>query len=393
MLRAILSCQFLDWMDTDMQFDTTGFRARYRASIKPRYSAWLHGGFVFLFGALCIAFFWSRTEGIKSWEWLAVPVALLLQNWGEYKIHKNLGHVKRRFSKMFYQRHTGDHHSFFTYGQMSYEGARDWRVILFPAWLIVVFAAVTLASYWVLSHWNTNVAALFSGTLLLGYLAYETLHACEHLPEQHPLSKLPWVRHMRRLHELHHARDLMHTFNFNIVFPLWDWIYGTLYWEKEGHEEDNKMIFMQHHIDINRSQERVLSYLAVPTRWHEWHHYPVSIKGPSGVLSAGAHFAYTGGRAGHLLWDVIEYVPGQRWKARARGRYGLVMFLTYECSTISMKTRFTRTLEYRFSHLFGRLANHIFLHKRIEKDSADLLNNLSVVAEQLIPTSAASTPR
>ena len=56
-------------------------------------------------------------------------------------------------------------------------------------------------------------------------------------------------------------------------------------------------------------------------------------------------------------------------------------------------TRFTRTLEYRFSHLIGRLANHLFLRKRIEKDSADLLDNLSTVAEKVIPASSASSPR
>ena len=43
-------------MGMRMQFDTTSFRARYRAGIKPGYNAWLHGGFVLLFGTLCIGF-------------------------------------------------------------------------------------------------------------------------------------------------------------------------------------------------------------------------------------------------------------------------------------------------------------------------------------------------
>ncbi len=45
------------------------------------------------------------------------------------------------------------------------------------------------------------------------------------------MARLPWVRHMRRLHELHHRPELMRTRNFNIVFPLTDWLMGTLYWE------------------------------------------------------------------------------------------------------------------------------------------------------------------
>ena len=41
---------------------------------------------------------------------------------------------------------------------------------------------------------------------------------------------------MRRLHELHDRRDLMHTHNFNLVFPLTDWLLGSLHWEPEEQE-------------------------------------------------------------------------------------------------------------------------------------------------------------
>lgn len=217
-----------------MSFDTASFRTRYRAAIHPRYNAWLHGGFVLLFGIVGIAFFWSRADHIQPWEWLAIPLALVCHNWVEYMTHKHLGHHKHSFSRLFYQRHTGDHHSFFADGQLTYETMRDWRVILFPAWLIVVVTIVLLPSWLLLEQVNRNVASLFIGTLLLGYLCYEIFHACEHLPEDHPISRLFWVRHMRRLHELHHRRDLMQTANFNLVFPLWDWLYGTLRWEEDG---------------------------------------------------------------------------------------------------------------------------------------------------------------
>ena len=69
--------------------------------------------------------------------------------------------------------------------------------------------------------------------MVLGYLTYEVFHACEHLPEKHPLSRLPWIRQMRRLHELHHRREHMQERNFNIVLPLMDYLFGTLYREPE----------------------------------------------------------------------------------------------------------------------------------------------------------------
>ena len=57
------------------------------------------------------------------------------------------------------------------------------------------------------------------------------------------------------------------------------------------------------------------------------------------------------------------------------------MFVTYQCQPHGSQTRFTRTLEYRFAHPVGRLADRLVLHKRIERDSAKLLRNLSAVAE------------
>lgn len=222
-----------------MQHDTQGFRARYRANIHPLYNAWLHGGFVLAYGIAFLVFFSRQLHSVQILEWLTVPASLVFFNWGEYTIHKNFGHHKSKniIGALFYKRHTGDHHSFFVEGMMPYETARDWRVIFFPAWLIVVYSIGLTTAWWVLAHLNTNVAALFALTLLAGYLSYEIFHACEHLPPTHPLAKLPWVRQMRRHHERHHRRDLMQTHNFNLVFPLMDWLYGTWYREPEQRKD------------------------------------------------------------------------------------------------------------------------------------------------------------
>jgi hypothetical protein len=214
-----------------MAFDVHPFRAHYRGAISPRYNPWLHGAFVVFYGVCWVSFFYASVTQPSALEWLTLPLTLVFFNWGEYCVHKHLGHFKRPLGALFYKRHTGDHHSFFVAGQMRYEQPRDWRVILFPAWLIVLFSLALLPVWWLLAQFNGNVAGLFAGTLLLGYLSYEVFHACEHLPDGHPIARLPWIRHMRRLHELHHRRELMQTHNFNIVFPLMDWLYGSLHWE------------------------------------------------------------------------------------------------------------------------------------------------------------------
>ncbi len=363
-----------------MPFDTQAFRQKYRANISPRYNPWLHGGFVLALGLTVLAFLLSRLDHVSAAEWLTLPLALVFYSWGEYHIHKGLGHHKRKWGGAFYKRHTGDHHSFFADGQMRYEFASDWRVILFPAWLIVIYGAGALLAWALLSRIDANAGALFASTLLGGYLSYEILHACEHLPPESPVSRLPWVRQMRRLHQLHHRRELMQGHNFNIVFPLWDWLYGTLYWENEDGRRAGT-IRMQHHVDIALAPEEILAYISTPSRWHEWHPYHVVITGPEGALPVGSRFEYTGGRAGKLQWEVVDASPQRYWQTRARGRHGLEIGITYECIATAAGTRVVRTLEYRFASLFARMADGLVLRSRVDNDSIALLEKLRTVAE------------
>lgn len=217
-----------------MAYDTDQFRSEYRAAIRRTYSAWVHGVFVFGFGLGGFVWFASRIGNVRPLEWLIVPAALLFFNWGEYAVHRSFGHRKHRFGNLFYQRHTVDHHSFFVSTRMPYEEARDFRVILFPAWLIVAYTMLlALPAYLILGLWNQNVGGLVASTLLGGYLSYEVFHTCHHLPDTNPLVHLPWVKQMRRLHQIHHRRSMMREKNFNLVVPLMDVLCGTLHWERE----------------------------------------------------------------------------------------------------------------------------------------------------------------
>jgi len=375
-----------------MSHDVEAFRTRYRAGISPFYNPWLHALFVLAYGLACLVFFASTLELVRPLEWLTVPLALVFYNWGEYQVHRNFGHRKKRLGALFYKRHTGDHHSFFVAGRMPYETSRDWRVILFPAWLIVLYSLVLFAVWWPLAQLNGNVAGLFALTLLGGYLSYEIFHACEHLPASHPLTRLPWIRQMRRLHELHHRRDLMQTHNFNLVLPLSDWLYGTLHWEppqEQRRQEERPMTLMRHTVEIAGQPEQVLAYAASATRWPEWHPSSLRVDGPAGPLPTGSHFEediHAGGRDGHLSWDVDEYVPGRLWRAHARGDNGLSLLrLTYECQPCTGGTRFVRTLEYSFDSWLMRLANALLLRRRIDRESAESLSILKEVAERSLP--------
>ena len=49
-----------------------------------------------------------------------------------------------------------------------------------------------------------------------------------HLPPQHPIARLPLVGRLKRLHTTHHDPTRMASRNFNITYPLGDWLFGTL---------------------------------------------------------------------------------------------------------------------------------------------------------------------
>ena len=181
--------------------------------------------------------------------------------------------------------------------------------------------------------------------------------------------------------------------NFNIVFPLMDYLFGTLYWEPEDTTTDSTRIAMtrmQHQIDIAGNPIAVLAYASTVTRWPEWHPSSLNVDGQSGPLHAGSRFEEdirAGGREGHLSWVVDEYLPGRRWRARAQGDHGLSLVLTYECEASGSDTRFVRTLEYQFSGWVMRMANRLVLKQRIDRESAESMRALREMAQkQLVPT-------
>lgn len=220
-----------------MAYDTDRFRADYRAAIHPAYRAWVHAGFVFLFAIGAFGYFVSRIESLEPIHLLAIPLTLVFFNWGEFTVHRSFGHRKHPLGKLFYRRHTGDHHSFFVSARMPYEEARDFRVVLFPAWLIVLYTGLlAFPAYCVVGLVDRSLGALVAATLLFGYLTYEFFHTTQHLPDSNPLTRLPGVRQMRRLHQIHHRRSVMQSKNFNLTFPLMDVLHGTLQWEPEGEE-------------------------------------------------------------------------------------------------------------------------------------------------------------
>lgn len=206
------------------------FRADYRASeIPPGYRPWLHLLFTFGGGGLALlACLWQLAQ-IQPLEWLTVPLAFLYANLAEYLGHRFPMHHPTRWLKLVYRRHAGQHHRYFTAQSMPLGDARDLRAVLFPPLLVIFFFGGFGIPAWLLLAWlaSTNVAWLFTATALAYFLNYELLHLLHHAPPHWRFSRIAWLRRWSQLHRIHHDPRRMAHCNFNISYPLCDWLFGT----------------------------------------------------------------------------------------------------------------------------------------------------------------------
>ena len=170
-------------------------------------------------------------ESVQPVEWLTVPLTFLYCNLAEYLGHRGPMHHRTRFLAGVFQRHTVEHHSFFTDELMSFESPRDYRAVLFPPLLLVFFFGFFAVPVGAILYFlvSPNVCFLFVFTAILYYLNYELLHFSYHLDPGSWLGGLPLIRRLRGNHVLHHRKSLMTRYNFNITYPICDRLFGTLY--------------------------------------------------------------------------------------------------------------------------------------------------------------------
>ncbi len=205
------------------------FRAHYRATeIGAHYTGWGHFALTSTVCLGTVAFALTRLAAPTALEWLTVPATFLLANLVEYWGHRGPMH-HRTGPKKVYERHTLQHHRFFTHESMAYEGSRDFKMVLFPPVLLGFFlgaiAAPIGALLFVLA--TPNIAWLYVATAMGYFLTYEWLHFAYHLPTSSPLARLPGLAFLRRHHTLHHDPAQMGKANFNITFPVADLLFGT----------------------------------------------------------------------------------------------------------------------------------------------------------------------
>jgi len=207
------------------------FREQYRQEhVPPSYQGWRHLLFTFGIGGATMVAAILQLEQVRPLEWLTIPLTFLYANFAEYWGHRGPMHHLKRGLELVYERHTRQHHRFFTHEHMELDSVRDLRAVLFPPILVIFFLTafalpVGFALAWVASP---NVAWLYIATSLGYFLNYEFLHMAYHLPASHPVARWPLIGRLKGLHQAHHDPRLMAHCNFNITYPIFDAVFGTL---------------------------------------------------------------------------------------------------------------------------------------------------------------------
>jgi sterol desaturase/sphingolipid hydroxylase (fatty acid hydroxylase superfamily) len=204
-------------------------RAEIFAGISPRYSGWRH--FV-LVNAMAAAALAGALWLIRSPSWLElamVPAAFLFANALEWHLHRSVLHQRVRGFQVVYERHALVHHVAFRHDTMAAPSSREWRWVLFPApaflGLLALVAPLGLA---ICFAWSRNAGALFFATGVSFYLLYEWCHLSYHQPESSWVGRRALVRVLRKHHQRHHHPALARRYNFNVTFPIWDYVRGSV---------------------------------------------------------------------------------------------------------------------------------------------------------------------
>lgn len=205
------------------------FREQYKADISPLYNGLLHIGVMYATGIAAIWYCVSQLQN-SGWEWLIVIPVFLAGNFVEWGMHRFVMHRKIDVFALraIYDRHTRQHHQYFTDNEATIDTTREFRIVFFP-WRVLITLGVGgltlgyLASVLI----NTNAGYILFITMVAQYLIYETFHYCCHVHENWFVRNMPFINTIRRHHTAHHNQGIMMKYNMNLTFPIADWVMGS----------------------------------------------------------------------------------------------------------------------------------------------------------------------
>lgn len=205
------------------------FRAAYVNQISPFYNGLFHIGVMYLVGSLAIYYCTTQLSN-PTWEWLLIIPVAIAGNFVEWGLHKFVMHrlVDVFALRAIYDRHTRQHHQYFTDTDYTISSVKEHRIVFFPWRVLIVLGVLgSILGYTAAKVINPNAGYILYMTMVGHYLIYETFHYCCHIQENWFVRTMPFVNTIRRHHAAHHNLGIMMHKNMTLTFPFADWVMGT----------------------------------------------------------------------------------------------------------------------------------------------------------------------
>jgi hypothetical protein len=205
------------------------FREQYQSEISPLYNGLLHIAVLYGAGIAAIWYCLSHMQGAR-WEWLLALPVFIAGNFVEWFMHRHVMH--RRIDvfalRAIYERHTRQHHQYFSDVEPTIDSTREFRIVFFPWRVLATLGVGGLTLGWIAAQLlNANAGYVVFITMVAHYLVYETFHYCCHVHDNWFVRNVPFVNTIRRHHTAHHNMGIMMKYNMNLTFPIADWCLGT----------------------------------------------------------------------------------------------------------------------------------------------------------------------
>ena len=205
------------------------FREQYQAAISRYYSGLVHIGVMYGAGIAGVWYCVSQLQDAR-WEWLLLIPVLIGGNFAEWSMHKFVMHrlIDVFALRAIYDRHTRQHHQYFTDNDATIDTIREFRIVFFPWRVLIVLVVFGLLFGWIASVLiNPNAGYIVFIGMIGHYMVYETFHFCCHVRDNWFVRNFPLINTIRRHHTAHHNMGIMMHVNMNLTFPIADWCLNT----------------------------------------------------------------------------------------------------------------------------------------------------------------------
>lgn len=182
---------------------------------------------IFIYLSSIMATIFYQIGGLNKNQMMLIPLYFVILNLIEYVLHRYPMHKKTKGLEFLFD-HVTVHHNFYNNEKFYYENSRDFMAVFLPFLYSIFISGLILSISSVVYFISDLNNALFFGLVSYGYyMLYEVMHFCSHTKKDSFVKKIPFMAYLSQFHLDHHQAKHMSKINFNITFPIFDFILNT----------------------------------------------------------------------------------------------------------------------------------------------------------------------